>query len=462
MGKQSSRIYYNGKDHKDIYYDGYYHSAVYICKESENGKVNCELVWKKIFDENLYIFKDFLAKWPISGINCLTVNMDTKKVYLSNNYTLIDGKQINIMHNPDWISGKKYASFTGKNLYINKELIFNEIFKIDFGVTNFLIINRAGYPSAVNCDRLSKLLTIRKAIIENSEVTSEVVSCNLQDFVNLSGYSISLFRGYNSSRYIYMLARSEGDCMLIQSDIDGNVKILKLENFDSASSPDQRSPIILSAKDEKIYLLSTKVMVDKNTETVFIVNSVTIVDDMKVISTEAIDSWSEDVYSTYINKGTLAANIYNPTVSPMTFVYYRGNITSKNLHSLIINVDNDKISTEDININGFSFCVNLYEDGKIIDTITVSTKFGTDMENRTISLLELSNYFLAGIKAVNYDIKTGQDFNSIIHYTADGWVEGGTHGVFYDEKTQYFYTFYIKNLYTSSENFFIRFRIEEG
>lgn len=39
MGKQSARIYYQGKDHKDIYYDGHYHDAMYL---------GSQLLWKKI------------------------------------------------------------------------------------------------------------------------------------------------------------------------------------------------------------------------------------------------------------------------------------------------------------------------------------------------------------------------------------------------------------------------------
>lgn len=92
MGKQSSRIYYQEKDHKDIYYNGHYHSAVYLCKESADGKVKCELLWRKIFEENLYIHPslnntDFL---PDSGLSALTVDMDAKKAYLAPGHTFRD------------------------------------------------------------------------------------------------------------------------------------------------------------------------------------------------------------------------------------------------------------------------------------------------------------------------------------------------------------------------------------
>lgn len=39
MGRQSARIWYNGKDHKEVYYNGIYHNAIYM-----NGRV----VWQKL------------------------------------------------------------------------------------------------------------------------------------------------------------------------------------------------------------------------------------------------------------------------------------------------------------------------------------------------------------------------------------------------------------------------------
>lgn len=41
MGLQSSRLYYNGKDHKDIYYNGKYHSAMYF--KDQGG-----YIWRKL------------------------------------------------------------------------------------------------------------------------------------------------------------------------------------------------------------------------------------------------------------------------------------------------------------------------------------------------------------------------------------------------------------------------------
>lgn len=47
MGRQSSRIFFNTKDHKDIYFNGYYHKAMYIT----DSECNLTLVWEKLPEE---------------------------------------------------------------------------------------------------------------------------------------------------------------------------------------------------------------------------------------------------------------------------------------------------------------------------------------------------------------------------------------------------------------------------
>lgn len=45
MGRQSSRLYFNGKDHKDIYFQGHYHKAMYYGKEGG-------YIWQKLPNGN--------------------------------------------------------------------------------------------------------------------------------------------------------------------------------------------------------------------------------------------------------------------------------------------------------------------------------------------------------------------------------------------------------------------------
>lgn len=56
MGKQSARIYFQGKDHKEIYYQGHYHDAMYI------GNT---LVWEKLKAE------EPIEKVPLEGFSAI-------------------------------------------------------------------------------------------------------------------------------------------------------------------------------------------------------------------------------------------------------------------------------------------------------------------------------------------------------------------------------------------------------
>lgn len=46
MGRQSSRLYFEGKDHKDIYFQGHYHKAMYIGAQKVWEKLTSSLTWK--------------------------------------------------------------------------------------------------------------------------------------------------------------------------------------------------------------------------------------------------------------------------------------------------------------------------------------------------------------------------------------------------------------------------------
>lgn len=54
MGKQSARIYFQGKDHKEIYYQGHYHDAMYI---------GSTLVWEKLKTEQGETYK-YIVRLP--------------------------------------------------------------------------------------------------------------------------------------------------------------------------------------------------------------------------------------------------------------------------------------------------------------------------------------------------------------------------------------------------------------
>ncbi len=83
MGKQSARLYFQGKDHKDIYFNGHYHDAVYLT----DGEGNATLVWEKI-----------------KGI------LDTKTFFL----TYMDGLYIAIISN---VYAKDITFYSGNDRY---------------------------------------------------------------------------------------------------------------------------------------------------------------------------------------------------------------------------------------------------------------------------------------------------------------------------------------------------------
>lgn len=89
MGKQSARLYYDGKDNKDIYFQGNYHMAMY-----KGG----QLVWKKITEGKHipYIFKEgnnlVLKVLYVEGRTTVTVG--NSKKFVANDDHLVRGENM--------------------------------------------------------------------------------------------------------------------------------------------------------------------------------------------------------------------------------------------------------------------------------------------------------------------------------------------------------------------------------
>ena len=73
MGKQSARLYYQGKDHKDIYFNGNYHVKMYKASE---------LVWEKLYPDEFFIYS-------INGIDFI----DIKNKFVDTFPTIINGRK---------------------------------------------------------------------------------------------------------------------------------------------------------------------------------------------------------------------------------------------------------------------------------------------------------------------------------------------------------------------------------
>lgn len=88
MGRQSSRIYFQGKDHKDIYFQGHYHDRMYI---------GSQLVWEKIKGGISWV------GYENSGTYGFVKYNGTVFLYIDNNgnlYTSNDAVSWNVVSSP--------------------------------------------------------------------------------------------------------------------------------------------------------------------------------------------------------------------------------------------------------------------------------------------------------------------------------------------------------------------------
>lgn len=102
MGKQSSRIYFNRKDHKDIFFNGHYHKAMYIT--DLQGKPT--LMWEKLVgDIPTYSFI----------VQDTTINGETLEVVSAGEAYIYVGKPQNKKFTIDWGDGTKTVSDSSNN-----------------------------------------------------------------------------------------------------------------------------------------------------------------------------------------------------------------------------------------------------------------------------------------------------------------------------------------------------------
>lgn len=91
MGRQSSRIYYQVKDHKEIYYGGHYHKAMYIGSQLVWEKLKLGVTWEVAVGDitpGAYVVRSN------GSVLCLIDNF-THNIYVSS-----DGKEWTTISNP--------------------------------------------------------------------------------------------------------------------------------------------------------------------------------------------------------------------------------------------------------------------------------------------------------------------------------------------------------------------------
>lgn len=150
MGKQSSRLYYNGKDHKDIYYNGKYHNAMYF--KDQGG-----LIWQKLMDLNTLGGCLINTKYGVNdmGINFLepaSPKLDATVVKQSSDDTflnIISGKNrafgirlTNAISNHIWVTqnGFYWSKIVLSNMYKRVYPCFNGFVYVDSNNNVYRII----------------------------------------------------------------------------------------------------------------------------------------------------------------------------------------------------------------------------------------------------------------------------------------------------------------------------------
>lgn len=183
MGKQSSRIYFQGKDHKDIWFQGNYHNAMYV---------GSQLVWKKIIDKYC-VMRGYI-------------------------YNLLNGKKINKQNNfyvdkstPILSIGHCYIGENRKEyIAITKDLLnWKTIKEIDIGTKNYHVsASEEGFFIYVVNDGIYYLKIIKglKYSIEKirGTISGSYVAHNLY---GISSYFYYITKQFSGGEITYMLHR---------------------------------------------------------------------------------------------------------------------------------------------------------------------------------------------------------------------------------------------------------------
>lgn len=190
MGKQSSRIYFQGKDHKDIYFKGQYHTFMY------KGK---QLMWEKIFD-NCYIFilsKHLIVVYPkIKECRVFNIPVSTK-------YT---GTYLFSKNNEQYVIyealAKAYRPYFS-DVFDNKKIsYFGNIESSPIGIeNNFFVVKTENEKTIINIININN-----NEIIENTIAEFYSSSDNkfgfLLNTVGFSKYNNKKTFFYNYDKYL--------------------------------------------------------------------------------------------------------------------------------------------------------------------------------------------------------------------------------------------------------------------
>lgn len=342
MGKQSSRIYFQGKDHKDIWFNNRYSSAMMLRNE---------IVWKKI------------NKW--NGVFSGSSNPFFGNYIEKKGYRFIDYLPISYPEYQPLKNGMAYFYECNNNMTIsfsNDMSILNELYKRPISDTEFIPYYATGI---INDDMICG--QIRRSEIVSGKAKEDVIiflysfSKNkyIEYFIENSEMDDAYFNqelNNCSEKYLCSIKKSNGDYEYIMADMEGYTSIKRLENENYII---RGNPFLYY--DNKFYFV-------RRTE----------------ISDETSPTKARYIYQLcYFNKENEENTVcliknstfhYHTTESSLSLFrdITRLNENTYIFNDRIINFESDKSIATVSDFSGFNFLINKYKGKEKVGEITVS------------------------------------------------------------------------------------------
>lgn len=110
MGKQSSRIYIQGKDHKDVYFQGKFHRAIYL---------GSKLLWEKLPGEKFFLYRYNYSEGGVDYSNPRSFDVESHLLTDYPDYSKSDADYIVNGNNMYTRVGTGLYTHDGKNFFNN-------------------------------------------------------------------------------------------------------------------------------------------------------------------------------------------------------------------------------------------------------------------------------------------------------------------------------------------------------
>lgn len=341
MGKQSSRIYFQGKDHKDIWFNNRYSSAMMLKNE---------IVWKKI------------NKWNgvFSGAVSFFGNYIEKKGYRFIDYLPISWPEYQPLKN-----GMAYFYECDNNMIIsfsNDMSILNELYKRPINDTELIYNYTTGIinddticgqirRNEIVSGKLKKDVIIFlysfsenkyiEYLLENSEIDNAYFNRELYNF---------------SDKYLCSIKKTNGDYEYIMADMEGYTSIKRLENENYII---RGNPFLYY--DNKFYFVRRTAISDETSPT-------------KARYIYQLCYFNKEVEENTVCLIKNSTSHYHVTESSLSLFrdITRLNENTYIFNDCIINFENNKSLATVSDFSGFNFLINKYKGKEKVGEITIS------------------------------------------------------------------------------------------